>query len=201
MRHVRSGRIAASATALPNGGCRRCHGSRGIVNDNASQSHPWINAIISLWRRRHPISIGVTTAEMNMALVTLVRPTVRPSQQQAQDWSTVGHAKPYTSYNSWSNLLIFGHNTLHRHTHRLTSAFFDLCPNVQMAVLYCWKQAKFCIFFPLAPKVWETGDPKRLTCVRGQVCTCLPNLVVIDQSWQAVGRGMTDRHTNRMEWQ
>jgi len=26
--------------------------------------------------------------------------------------STVGHAKPYSSYNSWSSLLIFGHNTL-----------------------------------------------------------------------------------------
>ena len=37
--------------------------------------------------------------------------------------STMGHAKPYSSYNSWSSLLIFGHNTLHRHTHRLTSAF------------------------------------------------------------------------------
>jgi len=32
-------------------------------------------------------------------------------------------AKPYSSYNSWSNLLIFGHNTLHWHTCRLTSAF------------------------------------------------------------------------------
>jgi len=32
------------------------------------------------------------------------------------------------------------------------------------------------IFFPLATKVWEVGDPKRLTRVR-------PNLVVIDQSW------------------
>ena len=37
--------------------------------------------------------------------------------------------------------------------------------------------------FPLAPKVWEIGDPKRLTRVRGQVYTCRPNLVVIDQSW------------------
>ena len=36
--------------------------------------------------------------------------------------------------------------------------------------------------FPLAPKVWEIGDPKRLTRVR-------PNLVV--------GRGMTDRQTDR----
>jgi len=32
-------------------------------------------------------------------------------------------AKPYSSYNSWSSLLIFGHSTLHRHTHRFTSAF------------------------------------------------------------------------------
>jgi len=30
--------------------------------------------------------------------------------------------------------------------------------------------------FPLAPKVWDIGDPKRLTRVR-------PNLVVIDQLW------------------
>ena len=37
------------------------------------------------------------------------------------------------------DLLIFGHNTVHRHTHRLTSAFFDLCPNVQMAGVTCWK--------------------------------------------------------------
>ena len=37
--------------------------------------------------------------------------------------STVGNAKPYSSYSSWLSLLIFGHNTLHRHTHRLTSAF------------------------------------------------------------------------------
>ena len=37
--------------------------------------------------------------------------------------------------------------------------------------------------FPLAPKVWETGDPKRLTRVRGQVYNCRLNLVVIDQSW------------------
>jgi len=42
----------------------------------------------------------------------------------------------YSSYNSWSSLLIFGHNTLHRNTHRLASAFSDLCPNVQMAALY-----------------------------------------------------------------
>ena len=48
---------------------------------------------------------------------------------------TVGHAKPYSSYNSWSSLLIFGHNTLHRHKHRLTSAFVHLFPNVQMAAL------------------------------------------------------------------
>jgi len=47
-------------------------------------------------------------------------------------------AKPYSSYNSWSNLLVFGHNTLHRHVHRLTSAFFDLWPNVQMAALRTW---------------------------------------------------------------
>jgi len=40
-----------------------------------------------------------------------------------------------SSYNSWSSFLIFGHNTLRRHTHWLTSAFFDLCPNVQMAAL------------------------------------------------------------------
>jgi len=39
--------------------------------------------------------------------------------------------KPYSSYNSRSNSLIFGHNTVHRHTRWLTSAFFDLCPNVQ----------------------------------------------------------------------
>ena len=32
--------------------------------------------------------------------------------------------------------------------------------------------------FPLAPKVWETGDPKRLTRVRGQVYT-----VPADQIW------------------
>jgi len=38
--------------------------------------------------------------------------------------STAGHAKPYSSYNSWSTLVIFGHNTLHRHTLRLTSAVF-----------------------------------------------------------------------------
>ena len=57
-----------------------------------------------------------------------------------REWAllSVGHAKPYSSYNSWSNLLIFGHNTLHRHTHRLTSAFSDLCPNVQMAALRMW---------------------------------------------------------------
>jgi len=36
---------------------------------------------------------------------------------------TVSHTKPYSSYNSWSSLLILGHSTLHRHTHRLTSAF------------------------------------------------------------------------------
>jgi len=48
-----------------------------------------------------------------------------------------------------------------------------------------------CIFFHLAPKVWEIGDPKRLTRVRE------PNVVVINQSWLAVGRGMTDRQT---EW-
>ena len=39
----------------------------------------------------------------------------------------MGHAKPYSSYYSWSNLLIFEHNTLHRHTHRNTSAFFSFC--------------------------------------------------------------------------
>ena len=29
-----------------------------------------------------------------------------------------------------------------------------------------------CIFFPLAPKVWEIGDPKRLTRVRSIVVGC-----------------------------
>ena len=47
--------------------------------------------------------------------------------------------------------------------------------------------------FPLAPKVWKIGDPKWLTRVREQVYTCRPDLVVIDQSWSAVGRGMTDK--------
>ena len=56
---------------------------------------------------------------------------------------------------------------------------------------------EICIFLPLAPKVREIGDPKRLTRVRGQVYTCRPNLVVIDQSWWAVGRGMTGRHPDR----
>jgi len=37
--------------------------------------------------------------------------------------------------------------------------------------------------FPSGTKVWEIGDPKRLTRVRGQVYTCRPHLVVIDQSW------------------
>jgi len=44
------------------------------------------------------------------------------------------------------------------------------------------------------------GDPKRLTWIRGQVYTCRPNLVVIDQSWWAVGRGMTDKTDRQTEW-
>jgi len=46
--------------------------------------------------------------------------------------------------------------------------------------------------FPSGTESMGDRDPKRLTLVR-------PNLVVIDQSWWAVGRGMTDRQTNRME--
>ena len=92
-------------------------------------------AIISLWRHWHPISVGVTTAAMHRiivavataathtALVTPARPTVAARQQQAHDGSTLGHAKPYSSFIYWPNLLIFGHNTLHGHMHRLTSAF------------------------------------------------------------------------------
>jgi len=45
------------------------------------------------------------------------------------------------------------------------TAFFDLCPNVQMAGVTFWKYAKFSTFSPLAPEVWEIGDPKRLTRV------------------------------------
>jgi len=51
----------------------------------------------------------------------LARLTVR--QQPVQGGSIVGHAKPYSSYNSWSNLLIFGHNSVHRHMHWLMSDF------------------------------------------------------------------------------
>ena len=53
----------------------------------------------------------------------------------------------------------------------------------------------FAYFFPLAPKVWEIGDPKRLTRVRGQVPTkfgCDRSIVV-----GCVGRGMTDRRTDK----
>ena len=93
-------------------------------------------AISSLWRHRHPISVGITTAAMqpisvavataatvtHTALVTPAWPTVA-LQQQAHDGSTLGHAKPYSPFISWSNSLMFGYNTVHGHTRRLTSAF------------------------------------------------------------------------------
>ena len=86
--------------------------------------------------------------------------------------------------------------------------FLPLCSYVKYksyGTMHHFHSGKILHIFPLAPKVWEIGDPKRLTRVRGQVYTCQPNLVVIDQLWQAVGLGMTDRHPdrqkNRMEWQ
>jgi len=37
--------------------------------------------------------------------------------------------------------------------------------------------------FPSGTQSIGARDPKKLTRVRGQVCTCIPNLVLIVQSW------------------
>jgi len=52
------------------------------------------------------------------------------------------------------------------------------------------------IFFPLAPKVWETGDPKRLTRVRGQVY--LPTKFGCDRSIVVGCRSRNDRQTGKL---
>jgi len=52
--------------------------------------------------------------------------------------------------------------------------------------------------FPLAPKVWEIGDPKRLTRVRGQVAYIyLPTKFGCDRSIVVSCRSWNDRHTSR----
>ena len=57
--------------------------------------------------------------------------------------------------------------------------------------------------FPLAPTVWEIGDPKRLTRVRGQVYIYLPTKFGCDRSIVLGCRSRNDRqtsrHANRME--
>ena len=97
-------------------------------------------AIISIWRHRHPISVardslGPARPRLRSTLQRwLLLPQLRRRcrGRKFADFSTL---KPYLSYNSWSNLLIFGYNTVHRHMRRLTSVFFDLCPNVQMVAI------------------------------------------------------------------
>jgi len=74
---------------------------------------------VTRWVRMRHVRSGKNTCDIPSASAA----EAAAMQQPGQGRSTVGHAKPYSSYNSWSNLLIFGHNTLHRHTHRLTLAF------------------------------------------------------------------------------
>jgi len=45
------------------------------------------------------------------------------------------------------------------------------------------RSGKILHIFPSGTESMGDRDPKRLTRVRGQVYTCPPNLVVIDQSW------------------
>jgi len=152
---------------------------------------------------------------MHTALVARATDCPTASQQQVQDGLTVGHAKPYSSFNSWSNLLISGHNTLHGHTHRLTLDFL-IC-----ALMSKWQPFKVANRqnFPIFPSGIESmgdrGSKKAYTCARTGMYLhtkfgCDRSIDVGYRSWNDwhpdKQNGMTMRFTlcetwrNRCEW-
>jgi len=72
------------------------------------------------------------------------------------------------------------------------------CVTFAVARIRVGNRRNFAYFSPLAPKVWETGDPKRLTQVRGQD---LPTKFGCDRSIVVGCRSQNDRQTNKQtEW-
>jgi len=107
----------------------------------------------------------------------------------------LGHAKPYSSFNSWSNLLIFGHNTVHGHMHRLTLVYLFVpeCPNGSRLNL------EICEIYHIFPSGTESmGDRgSKKAYMRARTGMYLPTKFDCDRSIVVGCRPSDDRHPDR----